>query len=544
VSHGNQELPDTCEFGHIFATEDGTDYPKEIEGKEIRTLEDLEDATGSTFLKPLMGDHWRNMKVKGGQGTGFGAVLNSADAFDEMDWDVSMTGEEIFVSPQSDLHNSYMQQRQQSEQRVKETMQSLSQQVKNKHLLEHDVRKLRSRVEALDSPRDEAMIKGDFVELVDGAGGGVQGGEEASLKTLQEQNIYPSIVSDFFDMESVDDLKKADERDDDQDGALADLPANEKAILKKKYIMYEKWKDLYGSEIQRKLRELKGQLRSTKRSLDETKNWLEPYIKDMVTINDMDTQSTSDQDAGMNAYDISRGYASMERHMEYICSQGLRKDARGDLIEEDDNPTHYKIMYIHGLLVNIGDPSEPRQVGSETGVIFWHPAIVCKHVYEDIFEAKEEEAENKVDMLMQEYTGEFEPEDTKLKNARTEKELSVRQLRQKVQEELGEEVELEFSAAIRRIEDGLEGIHYIEKKYSSKHLEALETVLDTKLSEKDHGDDSGELSDFQKWVKKFTGQTDPFYLEDPKGTFSDYEFDLVFDYYIDFKKSNGLYTMK
>jgi len=50
--------------------------------------------------------------------------------------------------------------------------------------------------------------------------------------------------------------------------------------------MYEKkWKDLYGSEVQRKLNELKSQLRNIERSLEQTKEWLQPYVRDIKMIN-------------------------------------------------------------------------------------------------------------------------------------------------------------------------------------------------------------------------------------------------------------------
>ncbi len=542
MSHGH-DYSDTehCEFGHTFVDEDGPEYPREAGGKEIYTLEDLEDATDDTFLKPIMGDQWKKMKVKGSQGDGFGAILEAIDTWDtDEDWEVSMVGEELFVSPQSELHGSYMQQRQQAEQRVKETMRSLSEQIKQKHMLEHDIRKLRSRSEAMED-QDDAVLKGDFVELVDSAGGG-QGAAPGSLDFLRNNNIYPTIVSDFNEMESVEDLEEG--------GPLDDLPENEKAILKKKFKMYEKWKDLYGSEVQRKLRELKGELRSTERSIEETKSWLEPYIKDMVTINDM-TAGDTDQTKGMTPQYISRGYSSMERHMTYIAYQPV-KPQDGNLVEaeDEDHATHFKVIYLHGVLVNIGNPSEPRQVGSETGVIMWHPAIVCRHVFERIFKKKVEEAENKVETLMEEYTGEFSPTDTDLKAARNAEDLAIRDLRKKVGEKLTEmgelkenqQVSLEFSAKIRRIEDGFESVESIAEDYSKEHLEALEEVLDTSFSENEE-DDWEEPTEFQKKMKRFIGSTDDFDIN-AQAQYNDYAYNLIMDYYIDLKKGLGLYTMK
>jgi hypothetical protein len=534
---------DTCKFGHTFEPKGGSDVQKQIVNGDISSLDDVRDEKGTDLLASLFDDHWKKMKISAGStGTPYGIILGAVDKLDtDLGYSVEKSVEKIFVAPQNQMHQSFRQRRQEAEQRVKETMRSLQEQIKQKHMLEHDVRKLRSRAEAIDS-HDETQLKSDFVELVDGAGAaGGQGGDEASLKFLRDQNFYPSIVADFNEMDSLDDLKEADQRDDDKDGKLADRPENVKAILKKKYTMYQRWKDLYGSEINRKLNELKGQLRSVERSIEETKEWLQPYIKDMVMI---DQKDTSDYYNEMTKYYTLQGFASMTRNLEFICYKPLEKE-EGELVVADsaEHATHYRVVYVQGVHVNLAPGSQPQNPadGPTTGIVFWYPAIVCKHVFENIFQEKINIQKNKFDELMEKYTGDFKTEEgEKFKEARHEKELSVRELREEIEEEVEGRVPVEVSSKIRRIEDGLD-----EPEVLGDYLEVAEEILDIELSEESEGKEDEMYDGLERQLRLFTGETDDYYLGGEAGNeLSELVSELRFNYYYDFKIGNGLHTMK
>jgi len=542
MSHGG-DLPDTCKFGHVFETDGslsgkGKDVVKKIRKGKITSLRGVREELGSDFLKPIMGENWKKIKVSAGsQGTPFGVVLTAADNFDEnKDYTVERTQEGIYVAPQSQLHDEFMQRKQQAESKVKENMRNISELMKQKHMLEHDIRKLRSRAEAMNE-RDEDVLKGDFVELVDGANAGAQQGGEAAMKTLVERNIYPTITADFYEMESLDDLKYADDREDNKDGKLADRPKNEKAILKRKYMMYEKWKDLYGSEVNRKLEDLKGQLKSIERSIEETKEWLEPYVKDMVQINKM-----GDLQDDMTKYYEWKGYSSMQRNLEFICYKPLVKED-GDIVvtDDEDEATHFRIIYIHGVHVNMASASNPQSPaeGPSSGVVMWHPAIVCRHVWENIFKEKIDKAQNQTEDLMKDYTGEFETEyGDELKQARKDKEMSVRELREAMSDELDEELPLEVSAKIRRIEDGLDPIELLEED----QIEAIDEILETSFHSENE-EENNIYGDFEQKLRKFTGQTDPYVIPPNADPLGDLTHDMWFNYYWNFKMGFGLYTM-
>jgi len=537
---------DTCHFGHHIEYcrwrgggpngEAAKAVEKMREGK-ITSYKELQDE--GLDIMDIMGDHIRKVKVSGGgQGDGYGAILTAPDKYDDdLGYQVSRVEESVFVSPQSQLHDEFMQRKQQAEQRVNQTMQGFSDLLEEKHLLEHDIRKLRSRAEAVND-KDEALLKGDFVELVDGANAGSQQGGEAALKTLQERNIYPTIVSDFMEMDSVDDLKKASDREDGEDGVLAELPNNEKAVLRKKFAMYEKWKDLYGSEVNRRLEELKAQLQHIESSIEETRDRIEPYIRDVVMINNM-----GENQHLINNYYQWKGYASMIRQLKFICYKPMEKK-HGELYPADEGePTHYRVMHIMGHHVVQANSDQPNQPGgSSTGVIWWRPAIVCKHVFENIIKPKIDKAESMADEMVDKHVGSFEPdpEAEEYRDAREEREMSVRELRMAVQEELGESIPIEFSSKIRRIEDGLDSPESVENKFGEKEFEALKNVLE--IENEDHDGESEMYGPLQKEIKNFTGKTDEYYLED--GGMRDMITEFRFEFYFDWKIGLGLYTMK
>lgn len=551
------------EFGHIFEVYDekgaeGAGAKPELRNKiasgDIQSLSELEKQNdGSDFLRPIMGDPYKTLKVSAKtQGMPAKFIMIAADKFDDSwEWNVPKTEEKLFVTPQSHLHDEFMQRRQQAEQNVRQAMQGLEQLRKSKHLLQHDIRKLRSKVEDLRTG-EETTIKGDFIELVDSAGG-QQGSAPGSLDFLRNNNIYPSIVADFQEMNSVDDLLSADKKqekygdeEDYQDGALSSLPENEKAILKKKYTMYEKWKDMYGSEIQKKLEDLKKELKRVETAIEEQKSQTAPYVRDLVMINDKSREDLKDD---MQRYFQFKGDSTTFKNIEYIVHQPFQKK-HGELVECDEGEaTHYKLVYMHCVHVNmaIGENPQTPAEGPTAGKVYYFPALVDKFTFENIFEPKIERQKNRFDELMDNYTGSFKTgEGEDFKNAREEKGLSIRKLREKVGEELGEDTKppLEFSSTIRRVEDGFDHPSRISEKYGEDYLEAIDEILETDYKKEEENQDG--LSDFKKEVKKFTGRTDKYYLSSGKQSkiIDELTYRFKFNYYFDLKQGLGLYTMK
>jgi hypothetical protein len=553
VSHDGN-YGDTCKFGHVFEVYDhddtgapNGDIRNKIEKGEISSLDDLRNEIGTDHLKQIMGDTYKQLKVSAGtQGTPYMVAWTAADKFDEdLDYTVEKTSEDLFISPQNQLHDELMQRKQQAEQRVNQTLSGLSDLRKQKHMLQHDIRKLRSRAEAFGA-NNETQLKADFVELVDGAGGGAQqGSDEAPLKTLRDQNIYPSIVADFYEMDSVDDLKKAEQLEDsDDDGDLAHLPANEKAILRKKWVMYEKWKDLYGSEIQRKLQDLKSQMRNIERSIKETEKWLEPYVRDATMINSEDPDDMAEK---MTFYPTLKGSASMRRDLEFICYRPMKKhNGQVEVIEDESEATHFRIVYIHTVHANLAggeQPQSPAQ-GPSSATVMYHSGIVCRHVFENFFKAKINKQKNRFKNMLDDYTGGFSSNEKgeQLKSAREKKNWSVRKLRKEVSEQVDENAPIELSSYIRRVEDGLDGPEVIADEFGEDYLHAIEEVLDITF-EGEHGREE-MYSGIAKTLRKFTGQTDRYVIPSDQDLLGELNAEIKYKYYYDYKLGLGLYTMK
>ncbi|MFB6200187.1 MAG: hypothetical protein ABEJ83_04860 [Candidatus Nanohaloarchaea archaeon] len=563
-----------CRFGHTFevnqwkGSDDESEARDKIKSGEITSYQELLEEIGQGDAKvgnlvPVMGDTFKTVKCKSGtQGTPYTFILAAADDFSTgLGWEVKKTMEQVFVSPESNFSQEVGQRRQQAQQNIKSTMQNLSEMKKQKQMLEHDIRKLRSRAEAIrESGNDEVQLKADFIELVDGAGaGGQQGGDEAALKFYRDNNIYPSIVADFQEMRGLDDLKEPEESEFD-DPQLKDLPQNEKAILKKKYTMYEKWKDLYGSEVQRKLKELKEQLHSTERIIQETKEWLEPYARDLVMMNQ---KSQGELAEDLNRYMTFRGYSTQFKLIDFVCYKPLKKEDRN--LAETDNPkeaTHYKVVYIFAAHVNISGGEQPQSPaeGPTVAKVQWYPAIVCKHVFDNIFQEKINRNQNRFEQLVEDYTGEgLETEQGEEFREEREEVGSVREFREKVNQTLEEngesKVEVEFSSQVRRIEDGFEPPESIQEKYDEEVMNAVNQVLETSYGETEGNKEPEGVQKLnplkgidsslkQKWVK-LTGQYNKYDLDDvDNDPIDQLKYEVKFDYYIDHKKNFGMFTMK
>ncbi|QGA80692.1 helix-turn-helix domain-containing protein [Candidatus Nanohalobium constans] len=554
MSHGGKPGK-TCKFGHVFkAWEEGSndDLQKKIENGEVQHLDDFGE--GESLMSML--NRWKYLKFRSSdQGTAYTGMWVAVDELDSsLDYEINKISESIHISPQSQMHAQFMERKQQAENNIKQTMQSYQQLEKQKHMLQHDIRKLRSRVEAINS-HDEVLLKGDFIELVDGAGQSPrQGGDQMSLKAYRDQNIYPSIVADFNEMEGVEDLETAEQRakryddkdeDDLEDGPLADIPTNEKAVLKKKWKMYEKWKDLYGSEVERKLNDLKGQMKNIQRSIEETEEWLEPYVRDAAMINRM-----GDDQAQLTSNLNIRGNSTMFRTIDWIVHKGMRLHEGEMMIadELDEEPTHYRVMMIKTIHANIAGFSQPQTPaeGPSAGIVMWYPFFTCKHVFDNFVQPKIDKHEKLVEDMMDDYTGKFETkEGDKLKEARNDEEMSVRELREKVGEKLDddEKAPIQLSSDIRRVEDGLEtATEAINDKYLKKIDEILDIELHPDNQDSDNDDDMYE--GFSKTLREFTGQTDEFKIPSGCKPLDDFTTELRYNYYWGLKLDFGMYTMK
>ena len=202
----------------------------------------------------------------------------------KQEWATAKADEYLEVSP---VHAQYYQitksQKEAIETKIKEGLRSTAQAVSDYEMLLHDQRKYKEfldylgleykdgKFEETGTP-DEHSLKTIFVDQVDFfAGGAAEGAGRLSMSFMQQKNIMPTIVQDFYEMESEADLDKKEH--------LKDLPKVEKNMLKTKWRAYNEWRNnLFGNEVRNRYRRIIELVRSREHSVEQYREWLKPYI--------------------------------------------------------------------------------------------------------------------------------------------------------------------------------------------------------------------------------------------------------------------------
>lgn len=197
-------------------------------------------------------------------------------------WCVTKIMEAQEISP---VHQQYYQittkQKEDLEGKIKQGLAGIGQSVADLELVEHDVRKYEDYAKDLreakskdkeERKRAQMRLKSVFVDEVDHHTGGSREGNPGrlSMAFLRNSNIMPTIVDDFMEMESAEDVKKKER--------LKNLPTVEKRVLEVKYKAYEDWLKVLESTIKNRLERMHQLKRSREKTLDEYREWLKPYI--------------------------------------------------------------------------------------------------------------------------------------------------------------------------------------------------------------------------------------------------------------------------
>lgn len=342
-----------------------------------------EPYVGATHDEP----HNRLIKVSDAtQGLPVDTYLATVDLLDtQFGYEVSKVGEWLHANPGSQLHHEMEQRRQQAEQQIGRTLANLEELYEKKELLEHDERMLEEKLEHFEDRKEEAL-KGDFVDEVDQHTG------RASILQMTANDIFPSITADFYSMESLDDLKG--------DGHLSDLPEQEKAILRKKWKLYEQWKDRYADAIEDKVREVKRRLKSVETSIEQTENWIKPYVQ---TIQQMEGDPEAKVSEMSDPY-MMEGYSSSVRGIKVICHKPVR-EAEND--EGEDVVTHRDVVILDATHISLGGSEQPQSPGQggEVMKINFKEYVVCEHVFQEVFQPQIDERKNEVKRYITEYVG-------------------------------------------------------------------------------------------------------------------------------------------
>ncbi|MFB6075963.1 MAG: hypothetical protein ABEK17_02365 [Candidatus Aenigmatarchaeota archaeon] len=214
-------------------------------------------------------------------------------------YEVKKVKDWLEVNPNSDYHQQLIQKRQSLEQNIGRILPNISDMRKQKELIKHDLRRL-EEIEEHFKEDDEHVLKSDFVDLVD------RQTEQLSLINMATSGKFPTIVVDFYKVDSEDDIEGLD------------VSETEKGILKKKLRLFNFWKDRYGNEIEEKVKMLRKEFNSRKASLENYKESLKPYLKAIHKI-----KSGGEDYSGINDPAFVEGYATSVAGVEIVGWRGI-----------------------------------------------------------------------------------------------------------------------------------------------------------------------------------------------------------------------------
>jgi hypothetical protein len=212
---------------------------------------------------------------------------------------VKKADESLFVSPVwAEFYNITVAQKQKLEQAIKTGLTSAAQSVADYELLSHDTRRYKEIIDYFvdaEKTKDEHVIRSLFVDRVD-----AYTGEGYSMVTMARR--WPTIITDFIRMKSewmdVDTIRKE-----------LDVAAAEATVLKTKNMLYNEWKELFLPVVKERFARIENLARARKKSVEEYRKWLKPYIAKFRSMKEMDEKDPKSWVS--NAY-VTPGFGQSE----------------------------------------------------------------------------------------------------------------------------------------------------------------------------------------------------------------------------------------
>jgi len=187
----------------------------------------------------------------------------------------------LFVSPVwAEFYNITITQKQKIEAAIKAGLTSAAQAVADFELLSHDTRRYKEIINFFlkaQKTGDEHILRSLFVDRVD-----AYTGEGYSMVTMARR--WPTIITDFIRMKSeldeVDEIRKE-----------LSVSAAEATVLKTKNILYNEWKCMFLPVVKVRYARIENLAQARKKSVDEYKEWLKPYISKFKAMQELDEKN-------------------------------------------------------------------------------------------------------------------------------------------------------------------------------------------------------------------------------------------------------------
>ncbi|MBU3958057.1 MAG: hypothetical protein KKB25_03200 [Nanoarchaeota archaeon] len=213
------------------------------------------------------------LNFTGPPGSATGIYFSLVPFLENNGFKVRKVDESISVTPEhQQYYGMVVEQKRQLEGVIKSGLASAAQAVADASLVEHDLRKYREilnyfkeGVSVGEKKGSEHSLRAMFIDQVD-----MHTGDGVSLRSIVQR--WPTIIADFMKLTDKNDTIEKVEN------ALKGISKAESVILTTKNKLFIEWENMFRTAAIERYSQLKSMSDSRKKTVDEYRNWLKPYI--------------------------------------------------------------------------------------------------------------------------------------------------------------------------------------------------------------------------------------------------------------------------
>ena len=187
--------------------------------------------------------------------------------------------EKVMASPVfAEMYGRIIAKKREVEGQLKSGLASAAQAVADYELLKHDERKYREIMNYFQQGvKDEHVLRALFVDRID-----AHTGEGYSMISMTKR--WPTVITDFIRLSTVpkkerDNTKKIRE--------ILSIPEAEAVVLKTKNKVFEEWLKIFFPDIKERYARVVNLVQARRKSIDEYRTWLMPYVVNMRMIKEI-----------------------------------------------------------------------------------------------------------------------------------------------------------------------------------------------------------------------------------------------------------------
>ncbi len=196
----------------------------------------------------------------------------------KLHYNLNKVEEHMAVSPSyPEMYGRITAKKREIEGQIKSGLASAAQAVADYELLKHDERKYREILDYFkEGQKDEHVLRALFVDRID-----AHTGEGYSMISMTKR--WPTIITDFI---RVSNVEKKDRDNTKKVKEVLAIPEAEAVVLKTKNKVYEEWKTIFFPDIKDRYSRVKTLVDTRRKSIDEYREWLKPYVASLKMMRD------------------------------------------------------------------------------------------------------------------------------------------------------------------------------------------------------------------------------------------------------------------